>query len=188
MEDKYSDQEAEGLISKDKLRKKLIAISDEQAGLERRLAELADGEKRLRELDALPNLIEEYLRELPRLLNLKPLLREYKTSAPEPTQDDPLGALYTITPERVRFLPEEELAEKRRAVEEKRARRFRELYAMLNLKVVCHKDRSLEVSWASIVPSGLGVGEGCVEGVRRWVWFRPRNLVRQPFRLQTTLL
>jgi hypothetical protein len=23
----------------------------------------------------------------------------------------------------------------------------------------------------------VGVGEGCVEGVRRWVWFRPRNLV-----------
>src|SRR5215207_548605 len=21
------------------------------------------------------------------------------------------------------------------------------------------------------------MGEGCVEGVRRWVWFRPRNLV-----------
>jgi hypothetical protein len=158
MEDKYSDQEAEGLISKDKLRKKLIAISDEQAGLERRLAELADGEKRLRELDALPNLIEEYLRELPRLLNLKPLLREYKTSAPEPTQDDPLGALYTITPERVRFLPEEELAEKRRAVEEKRARRFRELYAMLNLKVVCHKDRSLEVSWGVHCSKWLGRG------------------------------
>jgi hypothetical protein len=36
----------------------------------------------------------------------------------------------------------------RRAVEEERAERFRELYAMLDLKVVCHKDRSLEVSRA----------------------------------------
>src|SRR5215203_2436677 len=24
----------------------------------------------------------------------------------------------------------------------------------------------------------VGMGEGCVQGVRRWVWFRPRNLVR----------
>ena len=79
-------------------------------------------------------------------MDLKLVVREYETSAPESTKDDPLGGLYTITPERIRMLPEEELAEKRRTAEEVRARRFRELYAMLNLKVVCHKDRSLEVS------------------------------------------
>ena len=56
------------------------------------------------------------------------------------------------------MLPEEELAEKRRAVEEKRSRRFRELYAMLNLKVVCHKDRSLEVSWGTHCSEWLGRG------------------------------
>jgi hypothetical protein len=34
----------------------------------------------------------------------------------------------------------------------------------------------------------VGVGEGCVEGVRRWVWFSPGNLVRQLFIVQNTLL
>jgi hypothetical protein len=50
------------------------------------------------------------------------------------------------------------LAEKRRGTEEKRARRFRELYSMLNLKVVCHKDRSLEVSWGAHCHEWLGRG------------------------------
>jgi hypothetical protein len=149
MQDNYHDQQTEGLISMDRLRSKLASLGEQRAELERRAAELSDSEERLRELEALPNLIEEYLRELPRLLELEPVIREYKTSAPEFTQDDPLGGLYTVTPKRIRFLPEEELAEKRRAVEEKRARRFRELYAMLDLRVVCHKDRSLEVSWGT---------------------------------------
>ncbi|MDQ3941745.1 MAG: recombinase zinc beta ribbon domain-containing protein, partial [Actinomycetota bacterium] len=158
MEKAYSKQEAEGLVSSDTLRANLVDLAQERIDLERRLTELTDSERRLRALEALPSLIEEYLRELPHLLDLEPLLREYETSAPEATPDDPLGALYTITPERIRFLPEEELAERRRAVEEKRARRFRELYAMLGLKVVCHKDRSLEVSWGAHCSEWLGRG------------------------------
>jgi hypothetical protein len=133
-------------------------LGEERSDLERRLAELADGEERLRELETLPELVEEYLRDLPYLLDLKPVVREYETSAPESTKDDPLGGLYTITPERIRMLPEEELAKMRRAAEEVRARRFRELYAMLNFKVVCHKDRSVEVSWGADCREWLGRG------------------------------
>jgi hypothetical protein len=140
MEDNYHDQQAEGLISMDRLRSKLASLGEERADLERRVAELSHSEERLRELEVLPQMVEEYLRDLPHLLELEPVVREYETSAPEPTEGDPLSALYTITPDRIRFLPEEELAEKHRALEEKRARRFRELYAMLNLNVVCHKD------------------------------------------------
>jgi hypothetical protein len=103
-------------------------------------------------------MVEEYLRDLPHLLGLKPVVHEYETSAPEPTDGDPLGAVYTITPERIRYLPKEELAEKRHAVEEKRARRFRELYAMLNLNVGCHKDRSLEITWGAHCHEWLGRG------------------------------
>lgn len=158
MEDNYHDQQAEGLLSMDRLRTKLSAISEERAGLERRFTELADGEQRLRELEALPKMVEEYLRDLPYLLNLKPVIREYETSVPESTNDDPLGGLYKLTPERIRTLTEEQLAEKRSAVEVKQARRFRELYAMLNLKVVCHKDRSLEVSWGADCSEWLGRG------------------------------
>jgi hypothetical protein len=142
----------------DRLRSKLASLSEERADLERRVAELSHSEERLRELEVLPQMVEEYLRDLPHLLELEPVVREYETSPPEPTEGDPLSALYTITPDRIRFLPEEELAEKRRAVEEKRARRFRELYAMLNLNVVCHKDRSLEVSWGTHCHEWLGRG------------------------------
>jgi len=158
MEKAYSKQEAEGLVSSDTLRANLVDLAQERTDLERRLAELADSERRLRELEALPGLVEEYLRDVPHLLGLKPLVREYETSAPEPMQDDPLGALYTITPERIRFLSGEERAEKRRAAEEKRSRRFRELYAMLGLKVVCHKDRSLEIIWGGDCSKWLGRG------------------------------
>ena len=187
MEKAYSKQEAEGLVSSDTLRANLDDLDQERTDLERRLAELADSERRLRELEALPSLVEEYLREVPHLLDLKPLLREYETSAPEATPDDPLGAIYTITPERIRFLPEEELAEKRRAVEEKRARRFRELYEMLGLKVVCHKDRSLEVSWGAHCSEWLGREVKAVwrafgggSGFAQVIWFVNRSNYKPP--------
>jgi len=146
----------------DRLRSKLASLSEQRA-------ELSDSEVRLRELEALPNLIEEYLKELPHLLDLKPLLREYEPVRVEPTivipveakephsTKEPIG-IYRVTPESARQLSEEELAEKHRAVEEKRARRFRELSAMLDLKVVYHKDRSLEVTW----------GTHCHEWLGRW--------------------
>ncbi len=52
-------------------------------------------------------------------------------------------------PESIRYLGEDEKEEKRQAADDERAERFRQLYAMLNLEVVCHKDRSLEVSWGA---------------------------------------
>ena len=55
--------------------------------------------------------------------------------------------LYTLTPDRIRYLSEGELEEKRRDAEEERSARFRALYAMLELRVVCHKDGSLEITW-----------------------------------------
>lgn len=71
-------------------------------------------------------------------------MREYEVVPPEGT-----GRLepFAITPESIRHLPEEELAEKRRAAEEERSQRFRTLYEALDLRVVCHRDRSLEVTW-----------------------------------------
>jgi len=157
MGDGYHDQQAEGLISMDKLRTKLAAISEERAGLERRLAELADGEERIRQLEELPRLVEEYLRDLPHLIDRRRVVREYETVGAERTPENPLG-LYILTPERIRYLPEGEIAQKRRAAEEERAARFRELYAMLDLRVVCHKDRSLEVRWGGDCSEWLSRG------------------------------
>jgi hypothetical protein len=48
----------------------------------------------------------------------------------ERTPENPIG-IYTLTPERIRCLPEEEVAARRRTAEAARGTRFRELYAML---------------------------------------------------------
>jgi hypothetical protein len=128
-----------------RLRAKLAAILEERSGLEGRPAELASGEEKIRRLEELPALIEEYLRDLPHLVGRSLEVREYETVGAERTPDNPLG-IYTLTPDSIRYLTEEELEEKRRAAEEERSERFRQLYAMLDLKVVCHKDLSLEVS------------------------------------------
>ena len=54
VEDNYRDQQAEGLITMARLREKLDGVREEREGLQSRLAVLADGERRLRELEELP--------------------------------------------------------------------------------------------------------------------------------------
>lgn len=157
MEDGYSEQQAEGLITMDRLRQKLASIAEERLGLEARLAELSDSEERVRRLEELPALVEEHLKDLPRLVSRSRVIREYETVGAQRTEDNPLG-IYTLTPESIRYLTEKELEAKRRDAEEERSARFRELYAMLDLRVVCHKDRSLEVIWGGDCSSWLSRG------------------------------
>jgi hypothetical protein len=140
----------------DRLRQKLSAIDEERLGLEERLAELADSEERIKRLEEMPALVEEHLHDLPHLVSRERIVREYETVGAERTDDNPLG-LYKLTSESIRYLTEEELDAKTRDAEE-RAARFRELYAMLDLQVVCHKDRSLEVRWGVDCSSWLSRG------------------------------
>ena len=157
MEDGYSAQQAEGLITMARLREKLGGLAGERATLEKRLAELRDSGQRLRELERLPGLVEEYLRDLPYLIGREPVIREYET-VPEPrTPSNPLG-VFTVTPERVRFLSEKELAERRRTAETERAARLQSLYEMLDLRVTAHKDGVLEVTWGLDCHRTLGRG------------------------------
>ena len=60
--------------------------------------------------------------------------------------ENPLG-LYTLAPESIRCLDEEELAEKRRAAEEERSARYRSIYEDLRLGVTAHRDATLEIRW-----------------------------------------
>jgi hypothetical protein len=145
VEDNYRDQQAEGLITMAKLREKLDGVRAEREGLQARLALLADGERRLRELEELPLLVEEYLEDLPYLMDRMPAIREYETIGAERTEENPLG-IYTLTPEQIRFLSEEEVAARRRAAEAQRGARFRELYAMLGLRAAVHADGTLEIT------------------------------------------
>ena len=180
MEDGYSEQQAEGLLSMERLREKLGALTGERRELERRLADLADGERRIKQLEDLPTLVEAYLRDLPELVGWKLMVREYETVPAERTEENPLG-VYTLSPKSIRHLPEEELAEKRRAAEEERSARFRDLYEALDLHVVCHKDLSLEVTWS---------GAQCPEWLGRTLTkpsFRPAR-ARVPATRSTTTL
>lgn len=157
MEDGYSEQQAEGLLSMDRLREKLAGVGEERARLEGRLAELADSERRTRELEELPDLVEDYLRDLPYLVGRQRTVREYETVGGEPSADNPLGAYY-LTPKIIRQLDEEELEEKQHSAIEERSQRFRELYRMLDLQVVCHKDGTLDITWGSGCSSLRGRG------------------------------
>jgi hypothetical protein len=156
MEDNYRDQQAEGLIKMAKLREKLDGVREEREGLKARLAMLADGQSRLRELEELPLMVEEYLKDLPYLMDRMPIIREYETVPPERTPENPLG-LYEPTLDRIRYLSEEELEEKRRAAESARGARFRELYAMLGLRAAIHADGTMEITVGATGEAAKGV-------------------------------
>jgi hypothetical protein len=63
------------------------------------------GEAHLQELEELPGLVEEYLRDLPEFMGPEIRVREYETVPGERTEGNPLG-LYCLMPERVRRLSE----------------------------------------------------------------------------------
>jgi hypothetical protein len=154
VEDNYREQQAEGLITMAKLREKLDGVRAEREGLVARLTLLADGERRLRELEELPLLIEEYLKDLPYLMDRMPVVREYETIGADRTPENPLG-IYTLTPGRIRYLSEEEIAARRRAAEAARGARFRELYAMLGLRAAIHADGTLEITVGATNTKGV---------------------------------
>jgi DNA invertase Pin-like site-specific DNA recombinase len=128
-------------------------VEDAQMATVRRIFQMvADGETRLRELEELPQLVEEYLKELPHLMDRMPVVREYETVPDERTGENPSG-LYTLTPERIRHLPEEEeVGAKRLAAE---AARFRELYTLLDLRVAVHENGDLDVAVGTTNTKGV---------------------------------
>ena len=150
----------------DELRVLLAPLDAEKFAIESEIAALGDQGDRLRELDMLPALVDEYLRDLAYLVEGSGLsMREYETVPAKRTQENPLGA-YTLTPEAIRDRTEEELAEKRLEVRNARSARFRDLYQSLGLAVVVHKDGTLEFSSSlgapervlpSVTPASMGV-------------------------------
>ncbi len=62
---------------------------------------------------------------------------------------EPGPRLRTFTSESFRFLSEEELAEKKRAAEDARGRRYREIDERLDMSVIAYENDSLGLRWAS---------------------------------------
>jgi hypothetical protein len=113
------------------------------------LARLADARRNVEYLEELPQRVEEYLRDLPDLVEgTGTPVREYET-VPPGQEAGPDGSLpiYTLTPECIRYRTPEELEELREKRERERAKRYGAAYAMLGLKVVAHHDGSLEITW-----------------------------------------
>lgn len=133
-------------ITDEDLDRQLSALDVRRGALEKELAGAGDHAVRLRELERVSAQVEDYLEDLPHLIDRLPVVRDYETVPEERTPDNPLGA-YTLTPERIRYLSDEELVEQRTKAQAERSERFRKLYEALDLRVVCHQDLSLEVSW-----------------------------------------
>ena len=144
--DAYVEMRADGDITREEFREKAAGLDKRKAPAERELEALEDGAKRVRFLDSLPGLIEEYIRELPDLVHGREgTVREHVSVPPEPTGDGYLN-IYKLTPERVRCRTPKEIEELRDADERERGRRYRALYDMLGVKVMARKDDTLEVS------------------------------------------
>jgi hypothetical protein len=95
--------------------------------------------------DKLAELAESPARDLPYLLDKRRVVRDHETLPDERTPDNP--GIYTLTPDRNRHLPEEEIARKEHEAEDERSERYRAMYNELGLRVVGHPDGTLEASW-----------------------------------------
>ncbi len=74
---------------------------------------------------------------------------------PEPrTEDNPLG-VYTLIPDRITHITDEELKAKRLDAEAARGASFRELYARLGLRATVHRDGTLEITVGTTNTNGV---------------------------------
>ena len=145
--DGYIRLAAKGSISDEDLDRHLSGLEVRRRTLEDEIGNAADVGKRLRELEALREQVDEYLADLPSLLDRETLVRPYETVPGEKTENNPHG-IYRLTPDRIRYLPEEEVRRREREARARRSQGFRDLYEALDLRVVAHKDRTLEVTWS----------------------------------------
>jgi hypothetical protein len=142
----------------DELRVLLAPLDAERSTVESEIEALGDQEDRLRQLDMLPALVDEYLRDLAYLVDCSGVFsREYETIPEERTEANPLGA-YTLTPERIRDLTEEEQAAKKLEAYNARSARLRDLYQSLGLSVVVHRDGTLKFSSSLGAPARVSPG------------------------------
>jgi hypothetical protein len=107
---------------------------------------LREGSEELERLESLPEFAESLARDLPYLLDSRRVVREYETIGAVRGEDGSLP-IYTLTPDRIRYLPEEEVEMRNREAEDERAARYRAMYDDLGLQVVAYPDGTLEASW-----------------------------------------
>lgn len=125
-------------------------IDGRKASTARRLEELREPETPLSTTERVA-LFESYLRDLPGIVEgFVHDVREYETSeaTAERTPENPHG-IYRLTEDSIRFLSEEEMAERRAELEDRRASRYRWLYETLGLSVTAERDGTLDIQWGA---------------------------------------
>ncbi len=142
--DRYNRLYARGKLSDAEYDAYTAELDARKATTEEELGRLGDARRHVEHLDRLPALVEEYLRDLPYLMGREPVIRDYELVGHD---YEPGAPPRTLTPDSIRHLTQEELAEKRRGAEAQRSERFGWLYGALGLRVVAHKGGTLEVSW-----------------------------------------
>ena len=129
---------ADGDLSKEKFREKLAALDAHKA--------TAEGELETLEVEPVEDLdlIEEYIRELPALIHGPEIrVRPYETIDPKETGEE--FVFQEITPDIFRKRTDEEIEELHRQKERERSKRYRTTYQDLQLRVIAHEDRTLEI-------------------------------------------
>lgn len=141
------------------LREKLDGLAEEREALKERIAAVKDGESGIAELEALPDLVEQYLRDLPDLVSQMPVLREYGLAGHEAEQALEDGPAL-LTPESVQHKSELGLETEHREAEAARGARFRELYTRLGLRASAYADGTLKITVANAQTGTEGVMSG----------------------------
>jgi hypothetical protein len=147
--ERLMDLALDGPFGKDEIARRAATLKAERDAVERELDALGGGtlEERLRELEELPDMVEEYLRDLPHLVGRQCVVRDYATVPEERTPDNPLG-LCRLMPDRIRPKTKEELKGEHIAAENERSARLRWVYEAIGLAVTAHKDGTLLLRWS----------------------------------------
>lgn len=97
------DLAADGTITRNDLRTKLAELDREREACHEEIRVLRESREELEALETLPELAEQYARDLPYLLNLRRVVRTYESIGAERTPENPLGT-YKLTPDAIRYL------------------------------------------------------------------------------------
>jgi len=144
--DALIEMRADGDITKEEFRQKVAELDACKAAAERELKALVADSGQLETLDSLPGLVEEYIRELPYLVQgPQRIIRDHMVK--EDHRNDEFEP-YLLTPEVLRERRPEEREELHHTEERKRSKRYRAMYELLGLKIVAQKDGTLDVSGA----------------------------------------
>jgi site-specific DNA recombinase len=161
--DRYNRLYARSKLTDDEYDAYTAETAERKKTAEEELARLEDARRNVEYLDELPRLVEDYLRELPQMIDYMPRIRESTLSDEHKDQlerDRRNGhglKPYPVVPGTYRKRTPEEMEELRQEAEREQAERYQYMYAKLGLNVVAHKDGTLEFTWKA----GKGVSKLC---------------------------